>query len=272
MLPYGYGSLFVEHTKNHLLPAGGSNNSDISNFTIATNLVEANRDSIISDTAATNTDEDVPFTFPFPQERVKYYMWYDVPPPNKESCFDIPIANINTTKGSRESLYSLEVLNATLKMTQPKPNAYIKDSANILNSVESKNDHGTEISKLVVLRTGDGMTRNTYLPVVGKTRSAGAESDRKGYFSIIWPLKLHRHFHSGLEKLQRARDTPWGQKRDAIVWRGTCTGNRHGTRKQFTKKYATHQNKDIDIGMKMGDNLCMDAKYFKHKIICGGNA
>ncbi len=177
--------------------------------------------------------------------------WYDAPAPDNEACANIPIANTRSIRSDRDTLYTLDLLNARFTMEPHWLASYLKDVANVLSHIESKVEHGPETSRLVVLRIGDSSSTNTQLPVVAKSRRVvNSTNEESAHSSIIWPVRIGRHFDGPLRDLKMAKDTPWEEKRDAIVWRGSCTGlGTSSLRFRFVQKYGTHQNRDIDIGM-----------------------
>jgi len=101
---------------------------------------------------------------------------------------------------------------------------YLKDAANVLTHAESKADQGDmeeEESKYAILRFCDSTSSDRHKPIVGKTRLVVEEG---GYQSIIWPLRIDRHFVEPLKDLKAAIDTPWHEEKSAIVWRGKPSG------------------------------------------------
>ena len=192
-------------------------------------------------TSKDSTDDDIYFIFPSPQERIKYYMgkWFDAPALNKESCADILIADTSTAdRADAALLYTQEVLDAILKESPDgRLNRYQRDAQEVLNSFKP---NGSGINNSVVIRFGDEHGPSL-LPVVSKARNVGADNE----VDIIWPLNIICHFGK-LENLKKTQDTPWEEKKDAIVWRGDCTG-KENKRLRFVEKYAPQQNDDIDI-------------------------
>ena len=69
----------------------------------------------------------------------------------------------------------------------------------------------------------------------------------------IWPLNIIRHFGE-LENLKKTQDTPWEEKKDAIVWRGDCTG-KENKRLRFVEKYAPQQNEFVFNQRQLGINI-----------------
>lgn len=215
------------------------------------------------------------FIFPSPRERVKYYMgsWY--PGLNYSGlsyfstiesafiCSKLNVASKHSVQCDRDVLYTMELLDArmTKEMAPTWTSCYLKDAANVLRHVESKLDRGTEIKKSVIMRCGDSSLSSNFLPTVSKTRKLFSE-----FSTIVWPLRINKHFNDPLKKLNDARDTHWNNKMDKLLWRGACTGGGQNTRVKFVERYALQKNKDIDIGM---SSSCrpfgrrLDAKHMK---------
>lgn len=252
---------------------------DEESFLAVHNNHEKGQRSFTTNVTSNNTISDEnPFIFPSPRERVKYYMgsWYDAHISYKQDCTHIPIASTRTIPSDQDTLYTLELLNARLTMAPNWLACYLKDAANVLSHVESNVEHGPEISKLVLLRIGDSSSSNENLPVVAKSRRIvdSSNESKKEYSPIIWPIRMNRHFDDQLNELKKVKDTSWEKKRDAIVWRGGCTGVRggsseNGVRIRFAENYGTHPNEDINIGMSSSCaafGASLDSKYQKKEL------
>jgi hypothetical protein len=236
------------------------------------------------------------FHFPNPQERIRYYMgsWYnrstsdndDHPTNNNNAtaamspsfCKGLQIGTLTSIPSDESTLYSFRTLLDRHKMKENWLSSYLKDAANVLTHIESTVDQGKEEDIFVILHIGDSSSNNPHIPSVSKARKIAKQDDE--YSSIVWPLRLGHHFKNQFEKLFAAQDTPWEQKKNAIVWRGACTGtgsknrgaSQTGSRLTFVQKFALRNDESdskINIGM-IGScspfGIRLENKYFKKEM------
>jgi len=233
-------------------------------------MLSLTKNSIVS----IKTQFETNFTFPTVEERVKYYMgtWYNknltVPTsPESSLCKGLFVASSNSKIASRRDiLYTFTDLQKRHQMPQSWLAVYVKDAANILSHVESHiQQQGEDEEKYILLKIGDEYSSDDNKPVVSKARryeieyeaqdGNGGEVDYdKKYIPIIWPIRLEHHF-SGVEKLRSINQTGWDQKREEVVWRGSCTGvaeaatSKWGSRPVFVEKHKDNMDKGIDVAL-----------------------
>ena len=205
------------------------------------------------------------FKFPTIEERVKYYMgsWYEknlTVPTSAESalCKDLYRASSNSRiDSSKVVLYSFTDLQKRHQMPKSWLSVYLKDVTNVLTFVESKVNQGEEEEKYIMLQIGDEFSLDHNKPVIAKSR--GYEIEKEGqeeyYKPIIWPLHIERHF-SPIWELSKINQTQWSEKKDEVVWRGSCTGLTRlispGVRLVFVAKHKDNTHNGVDVALTGG--------------------
>jgi hypothetical protein len=109
------------------------------------------------------------------------------------------------------------------------------------------------LKQKIIFLFGD---RNTHeLPALCKTRLRSPK-DKRG---ILWPMNVQRHFGPLAEVAKN--DLQWNEKTNTLVWRGTYTGEQHGSRLHTVVTYSGV--KGVNLGI---------TKWINKKFIFNGTA
>lgn len=129
---------------------------------------------------------------------------------------------------------------------------YVRDLANFMTHVEFDRAKRPPQDVFALLRIGDSASSSTVLPVMAKARNL------RSHKTIIFPSNMNSLFRDQLGKLQQlvqdSRDTPWAEKKEAVVWRGSCTGVRYdtsvpNTRVAFVHRWHNATKDKIDVAL-----------------------
>jgi len=178
----------------------------------------------------TTNNHSTAFVFPNVDFRIHYYMgsWYDKRL-NKANCSHFDKKFLDGKWGSKmhnqDILYSYDGLTKQIRTSQHwNVGNYLAFYQTVMrNSTTPKN-------AVVAMCVGDASSVKAEIPVAAKTRKAGFLQDpysENGYYGIIWPLNMVRHFgpvNDYLELERVGNVTAWEDKKEAMIWRGGFTG------------------------------------------------
>mmetsp|Transcript_30061 Transcript_30061/g.71541 ORF Transcript_30061/g.71541 Transcript_30061/m.71541 type:complete len:383 (+) Transcript_30061:272-1420(+) len=165
--------------------------------------------------------EHANFTFPSVEERVRYYMgnWYDASYNGSQLLEDVDLCDRTTSvleATDRPCIFDQKSLRSLrLRRTSRGKGTYEHDALKYFSRNES--------NARIIFQFGDALVDDRWekQPVMVKSRSTSAADIGSG--PILALLNEFRHYG----QLSEVRDyTPWGEKVNAMVFRGNPTGTR----------------------------------------------